>query len=73
MSNRKCDHWLKLRSTMYSWLNFLSSSNISLHRCSLLASLLNQVNLLACVIVLVLALACWMELASARTRECTRA
>ena len=54
-------------STIYSWLNLLSSSNISLHRCSLLASLLNRVSLLACVIVPVLA--CWMELASAHTRE----
>ena len=52
---------------MHSWSNLLSLSNISLHRCLLLASLLSRVSLLACVIVLVLA--CWMELASARTRE----
>ena len=39
---------------MYSWLNLLSSSNISLHRWSSLVSLPNRVRLLARLIVLVL-------------------
>ena len=56
MSNRMCDRWLTelVLSTMYSWLNLLSSSNISLHRWSSLVSLPNRVRLFARLIVLVL-------------------
>ena len=70
MCNRMCDHWLKLGSTEYDvfLVESLKFSNISLHRCLSLVSLLNRVRLLASMIVLVLALACWME-----TREHTRA
>ena len=75
MSNRKCDRWLKLGSTEYDVFLVESLKFEQYQFAQVLASLLNRVSLLACVIALTfaLALACWMELASARTCEHTRA
>ena len=74
MSNRKCDRWLKLGGTDCD-IFLVESLKFEQYQFAqvLVTRESTQSNQFTRVIVLVLALACWMELASAHTREHTRA
>ena len=75
MSNRKCYCWLKLRSTEYDvfLVESFKFEQYQFAQVLVTCESTQSVSLLACMIVLMLTLACWMELAGARIRESTQA